>query len=100
MTWGLSYAADVQSRRAEGGTSSVRRIGSRSVAGDAGGRWCSLSEGVLPNLSAAGRHRRALSTHAFNVASFLKKHQKAQPVLLSYFSFMGCFFLQIINSAP
>lgn len=48
--------------------------------------------GCFLSLSTAGHCRHALSTYAFNVASFQKEHQKALPIgVESYFSFILCF---------
>lgn len=54
----------------------MQSIGLKRVAGDAEGRWCSLLGGVF-SVSAQQDSRAALSTYAFNVASFEKETSKA-----------------------
>lgn len=53
----------------------MQSIDWKRVAGDAEGGWCSLLGGVF-SVSAQQDSRVALSTYAYNVASFEKKTSK------------------------
>lgn len=45
--------------------------------------------GCFLSLSSAGHRRLALSTHAFNVESFKKEHQKALSMVLRFMLFLS-----------
>lgn len=48
--------------------------------------------GCFLSLGAAGHRRAALSTYAFNVASFEKEHQTALPMVLRALLFLSHVF--------